>query len=631
MKKFLFILTFLLAGWNGYAWVFPEHRDITRTAVERLDPQHRALLDALWTAARKGHEARLFPGVMEDQQGLHPEQLDFVTWPAIGGDHSASPDDMLRIILHSEWIMKVASIGAQLGEGIATARNESERINRLRDSDIRLLRADPDYIARAGNNFGHFLMALPNVDIGAAAYFDSCCKPGAPLNIVGIYTWFHNSALIKAKRLASPGLTPEQRSSIALSMLADEAFALHFLEDNFAAGHVAGIWGDASQRKGTHDYYNEAGLQVTTWNGRKIILTGDAYIRPQDIDEAADAVLISLTQVLDAAAGNDLKEDVVEDVDVMMPDTLNVSLAKVHIYRLVSPAIDYRCNQVLAGTPAPGLATGLGALPRINAELGPFIGIAPALHVHFHDGGFGTRQRSTGVIPGLEMALRVGLGMDGVVNESGDGLAFLDLGWRLESSSSISIEDDPELKQFGSYMTAIPGRDAWYMRLRLPFFLLPGDLLVAAPVLLLSSPATLNKMIVTAGNGGLLPWQSGITTPIGRFQFILGREVGVCMYGTGEGPDHMILGKKGVQDEQTLITMYSTQLEFPVVEYRFLRIYGARQGANMKLQLHAGLDIPGKRKVILDEGDPFPPVKSIWYGGFRLVFDWRHYLLLGKK
>ena len=24
--------------------------------------------------------------------------------------------------------------------------------------------------------------------------------------------------------------------------------------------HVAGTWGDASQRKGTHDYYNEAGL-----------------------------------------------------------------------------------------------------------------------------------------------------------------------------------------------------------------------------------------------------------------------------------------------------------------------------------------------------------------------------------
>ena len=46
-------------------------------------------------------------------------------------------------------------------------------------------------------------------------------------------------------------------------MLADEAFALHFLEDGFSAGHVAGIWGNAALRKGTHDYYDEHGLEVT--------------------------------------------------------------------------------------------------------------------------------------------------------------------------------------------------------------------------------------------------------------------------------------------------------------------------------------------------------------------------------
>jgi len=47
---------------------------------------------------------------------------------------------------------------------------------------------------------------------------------------------------------------------------ADEAFALHFLEDTYAAGHVAGTWGDASQRKGTHDFYNANGLEVRTWD-----------------------------------------------------------------------------------------------------------------------------------------------------------------------------------------------------------------------------------------------------------------------------------------------------------------------------------------------------------------------------
>ena len=39
------------------------------------------------------------------------------------------------------------------------------------------------------------------------------------------------------------------------------------------------------------------------------------------------------------------------------------------------------------------------------------------------------------------------------------------------------------------------------------------------------------QMAVTASNGGLLPWQSGWTTPIGRFQFVFGRELGVTFFG----------------------------------------------------------------------------------------------------
>lgn len=47
-------------------------------------------------------------------------------------------------------------------------------------------------------------------------------------------------------------------------MLADEPFALHFLEDTFASGHVSGTSGDASKRKGTHDFYGQSGLEVFT-------------------------------------------------------------------------------------------------------------------------------------------------------------------------------------------------------------------------------------------------------------------------------------------------------------------------------------------------------------------------------
>ena len=113
------------------------------------------------------------------------------------------------------------------------------------------------------------------------------------------------SALQKATRLAHETLPPEERSALTRAMLADEAFALHFIEDTYAAGHVAGTWGDVSQRKGTHDYYNENGLEVSTWEGgaKTVVLMGDAHMRPEDAQRAAESVRLSLEQLLDTAVG----------------------------------------------------------------------------------------------------------------------------------------------------------------------------------------------------------------------------------------------------------------------------------------------------------------------------------------
>ena len=76
------------------------------------------------------------------------------------------------------------------------------------------------------------------------------------------------------------------RPAFVLAMLADEAFALHFLEDTFAAGHVSGTWGSTSQRKGTHDFYNANGLEVQTWSeqAESLVIMGDAHLRPEAPD-----------------------------------------------------------------------------------------------------------------------------------------------------------------------------------------------------------------------------------------------------------------------------------------------------------------------------------------------------------
>jgi hypothetical protein len=38
---------------TAFAWLYPEHRDITVLAVQRLEPAPRALLEQLWSEARE--------------------------------------------------------------------------------------------------------------------------------------------------------------------------------------------------------------------------------------------------------------------------------------------------------------------------------------------------------------------------------------------------------------------------------------------------------------------------------------------------------------------------------------------------------------------------------------------------
>jgi hypothetical protein len=77
---------------------------------------------------------------------------------------------------------------------------------------------------------------------------------------------------------------------------------LHFLEDSFAAGHVAGNWGKTAVRLGTDNYYSEHGVEVITWNGSRFVTLGDGYMRAEDAKRAAAAVRDSLAQLASAFA-----------------------------------------------------------------------------------------------------------------------------------------------------------------------------------------------------------------------------------------------------------------------------------------------------------------------------------------
>ena len=608
----------------GYSWLYPEHRDIMIRAISGLDSAHRMALDQLWALARNGHESRLSGSVIDPGQGISPQHLDFASWPAISGDHSCSPQNMVDIVLYSEWIMKVADIAARLKRNIARSRDSTQKENFMREADMKLLRADPGYVSRAGSNNGHFMLALPDIAISDTAYMVFCLHAGAPLNLLGIYSWCHISAMEAAVLLRRDDLTDQERAAFALTVLSNEAFAIHFLEDGFASGHVAGIWGDASQRKGTHDFYNANGFQVTTWSGDRLVLMGDAYMRPQDEEIAARSVRASIEQVLDliSESGSGAADPVMNLMTT--PDTFNVCRTDYMPFRSCNRSFILRCGDIIVNTPAPGLESGLGSMPRTRSELGPFIGAVSGIRTSVLNHGFGKYQSTGGAVPALEVAVRIGIGLEGLLNQASDGLIFLDAGWRLDGPSSMRASPDSVLKKLGSFGSAVPGRSAFLFRLRMPFYLIPGDLLILAPILMAASQESLNKVITTAGNGGLIPWQTKIISSIGSFQFILGREAEISLYGYGSRIDGYLLPYNDLNKGE-VCSFNSAQICFPIVEYKMAGSYRAGQSSDLLLQLYWGVDIPYNRKVLYPVEAPVAPVKNIYFVGLRLGFDYRHY------
>ncbi len=627
-------LTFLtcLLVTTASAWIYPEHRDITFLAIRKLDPGRRAVLDKLWVDARLGYESRLAVEAADSAQGEKTTTIDYAAWPAIAGDHSVSGANLLHNVLETKWILGVADVCARLKNRTAASESRSERMNNLRDSDLQLQRVDPDYATRAGKNNVHFLLARATTDVDTRTYIRTSVQAGADLNAMGTYAWYHYSALLKAGRLSREQLSPTERAALARAALADEAFSLHFLEDSFAAGHITGTWGDASLRKGTHDYYNESGFETRSWVGRHMVLAGDAWMREEDAERASDVMSVSLAQFVDAVSGSGVGAHLRStEMPTMEADTFNVGSNTVHLRRDFDTTAIQLFAETLLNTPVPALGSGLGELPRFRAELGPFIGFAPAAFGGGMSGGFGTDQTNVGGMGGLSLAFRIGLGIEGVINEAGDGLVFLDLGIRTDAPSAKDIQESQALEKLGAIAAQIPARSAYTLRLRLPFWLIPGDLLLAAPTVGLISMPTFVQMAVAAGSGGLIPWQTGIATPIGRFQFILGREVGVAFFGYGKEDDKMLIPISDVPPVETpIVGVRSIQLEFPLLEYRPFRTFSMNQSSSMVAQFFWGVDIPTKISVVAPVGAQEPSVRNNWFIGLRVAFDWRYYLGSGK-
>jgi len=614
----------------AYAWIYPEHRNIAGKAIEDLDPARKAALERLWALARKGHEDRLCESPWAGDQGKKPGCIDLAAFPAIGGDHSCSADAMLETVLDTKWIMDVAAVASVLDKGLATAKNKNEARNRLTRSDLELQRKDPEYATRAGANNSHFLLTRETDDI--RDFLRASVAKGVELNALGVWARYHIAAIRLAAELEAGRVPEDKRSAVALTALAAEAFGDHFLEDTYASGHVTGTWGDVATRKGTHDYYNQNGFDAVTWSGKPILMFGDANMKPADLARAAASVRASFEEVLDAGSpGWDLAaeaEAVPLDWAKAVPAFDTCKSMKMPSAEGVPIAFfEKEEAPILLETPRPGRTPPEGAMPRFRSEIGPFVGLAAGLSGGWASGGFESTESATRASGTMEVGARAGLGLEALLGEAGDGQIFLQAGVLQEIGTKDACVDPCS---GGGVVANIalrtPARKAIATRIRLPFWLIPGDLIVAAPILAFLAPKTYEAMALVAANGGVIPWQTGLSTPVGRVQFVLGREVGVSFFGYSGGEDQLFVSTPGSPTGPlTAISLRTIRTDLPIVEVRPFRSFATTQAAAVLIQVGMSFDKPTKITVLAPAAAPAPDLKTSTSVYFRLAFDWRQY------
>jgi hypothetical protein len=515
----------LLAPAAGKAWIYSEHRDIASAGIAKLPASEREKLDRLWAATRDVIPGRVCEQLSAGDLGTEPTCIDFAAWPAIAGDHSCSPRELIRSVVPGPWILRVAAIAARTDLALQKTGSRENRLNQIATMNLALQSADSAYATRADANNAHFLLAREGSS--ASGYLRAVAREGAPLNALGLYVQYHVAALAAASQLA-----PETGGAEALEVLALEGYALHWLEDSFAAGHVVGTWGNAAWRKGTHDYYSEFGVETVNWNGEPLIAFGDANMRPADLERTSDAVGASLSELAHALMPGDALAATARAFGPGASAMLSFDACKEERQPTDRglEQIEQSMSRRLGATPVPGRGEGQVNLPRFRDELGPFLCGFASIGGGGAWGGLGAS--GTRGAASVSAGIRAGFGAESVTGSIGTGLAFLEAGLeaaapQLDECSGSSCEALGTSNLF----PRIPARTGLRLGLRLPFWLLPGDTLLLVPILALVSPDSLSKVGVAAASGGLIPYERSFSTGVGIFQIVVGREVQGTLYG----------------------------------------------------------------------------------------------------
>ena len=617
---------------TAQAWIWPEHRDIAAEALRELPAAQHETIDQMWVGVRAIGGKQVCEKVVDP--GAEPTGVprgewdkvcvDFASLPALAGDHSCTASELWSDAAKEPWAVKVVWVAAKTKERLASAKDEAQRTDFLSLSHLAMQYVDPRYLTRAEGNNAHFL--VPRASVHAKEdldkYLDRVLSPGIEINATGLYAEYHMLALRYA---ALYHAAPEaEKAELGGRALLAEGVALHFLEDSFSAGHYAATWGGAAWQKGTHDLYSTIGLTTMTWKGDLFASHGDGHMSEQDMKVAAVTVRQSLAQVASAAEGRmPLSTEPLSSAEKAVL-TLNFCKEEHLPPAPDQPMARSASMMVLQNTPVPAGGKDEIHPPRSRAEIGPFVGAVSGYTLGLAMGGYDSWNNSR-VRSEFEIGARVGYGLEGVITSNMDGQMWLQgqlvsdpvqLDLACYTCTGVGKRTDPAVPRVGA-------RSALKLSMRMPFYVLPFDLIVLGPVLMFTSPQKLTEVVFAAAGGGIVPIERKWETSIGSFQLMAGREVGVTLWGYTGHTNQFIYTPSANAAEAKIINYNSIELDFPVFEYVPPRVFATTLALAAEMQLGFNVEFPTS-PTFKDGGAPFSLGPS-WNIYLRFRLDARKY------
>lgn len=286
-----------LAATPASGWTLPEHAEFARLAARDFAPT--AVADVISNAVDDARTLGLplcagtgsrFAATPLD--GSVAKCVSYGTLAGLAGDHADSIATLWESLTHpvsgawpsgaellsksvtgvavTEWVRFLGELPPGVGEVFTVPMRDPHSLLRrsvqlpdgpgktfVRGIDVRLLMVDHDYLSRAAGTLAHF-----NFADHAPADVLMGVHRGDLDNALAQMLVHHARSLQLAARVRHAPQADRHR--IELEAFLEHTFAVHFMEDGFAAGHMAV---DASvtldsRRKQRHDYFDRHGVKV---------------------------------------------------------------------------------------------------------------------------------------------------------------------------------------------------------------------------------------------------------------------------------------------------------------------------------------------------------------------------------